>query len=42
MSPCRGTPLSLAERKADLHAQMLPFGCIDLLVMEALEYDITG
>ena len=42
--PClsRGTDLTLAERKADLHSQLQPFGCQNLIVVEALAFDLTG
>jgi hypothetical protein len=38
----RGTNLTLAQRKALLHAELLPYGCEDLIVVESLTYDITG
>lgn len=39
---CRGTNLTLVERKAALSESMKPFGCGSLIIVEALNYDITG
>ncbi|MEW5304262.1 MAG: hypothetical protein WDW36_006885 [Sanguina aurantia] len=38
----RGTNLTLVERKAALSEAMKPFGCASLIIVEALNYDITG